>query len=252
MTRRSQADVHSCMLEHQAKHGRPPSMRQIAAALSISKTAVVWHVARLAESGLVEMRKPTGGIWGYKPGQAVWFAIGEVARQEEHKPTPEQWAVVQQHLKLIYAAVKPFASRKTYQGCDAGQDGAIAVAKALPRYDPKVGPLDSFIAEVARGPARNAVRAIAKAPRSLDELKDGGEPAFASQAEIEAVRREEARALRAAIARLDGREREVMTLRLNGRTQSEAAKEIGTYQPAVVKIERRAHAKLREMLADYA
>ena len=65
-----QAEVYAAILDYWAEYARPPSVRELGAALGIgSPNGVVCHLAFLTKKGWVEWRKSTGqrgtarGIW---------------------------------------------------------------------------------------------------------------------------------------------------------------------------------------------
>lgn len=130
---------------------------------------------------------------------------------------------------------------------DVAQEVSMAVLTALPRYTDRGAPFEAFVYGIASRKVADVQRSHARAP-----LQDQGEEAglldtLVGSAEAEAVRRDEAARVRAALGVLPERMREILVLRVAvGLSAQETGDALGMSAGAVRVAQHRALGILRE------
>lgn len=153
--------------------------------------------------------------------------------------------LVQRHQQVAFRVAHALC-RNAADAEDAAQDGFVKAYAALPRF--RAGaPLRPWLLAIVANEARNRSRAAARRRRLAERAGAEAPPDTPPTPESLAVGGERDAELRAAIARLDDRDREVLWLRFFADLgEQEAAAALGCRRGTVKSRTSRALARLRE------
>lgn len=132
---------------------------------------------------------------------------------------------------------------------DVAQEVCIAVLTALPRYQDRGRPFASFVFGIASHKVADARRSAARLAIPIENLPDG--PDDQPGPEEQVVASLDAQRARALLARLPGRHRELLVLRvLTGLSAEETGAALGMSAGAVRVAQHRALARLRSIAVE--